>query len=90
MNDNRGWFRRRGWAGAAAILGVGRSRHRHRARPEIFLLEDRRSMAAFVVTDASDSQSRSLHFTPDHYTRPGPRSDRPANGRVPHGTVMSV
>jgi len=24
MNNNRGWFRRRGWAGATAILGVGR------------------------------------------------------------------
>jgi len=133
MCDNQVWFRRRTGVDATAPRGGRRGRPRHRARPEILLLEDRRLMATFVVTDPTDSlsggvpapntlrwavdqadlatplrdghrsgesaesirtfsehdsQPRSLHFTPNHHTRPGPRSGRPANGRVPHGTVM--
>jgi fibronectin-binding autotransporter adhesin len=55
MSDNQVWFRRRARVDATAPRGGRRGRPRLRARPEILLLEDRRLMATFLVTDPSDS-----------------------------------
>ncbi len=59
MNDIRGWFRQRARVDAHAIVGGRRARcrlaARHRARPEVLFLEDRRLMASFVVTNPTDA-----------------------------------
>jgi fibronectin-binding autotransporter adhesin len=59
MNDNQVWFPRRARAGATQQLSGGRTRPRAsarlRARPEVFVLEDRRLMATFVVSNPTDS-----------------------------------
>jgi parallel beta-helix repeat protein len=59
MNDNQVWSRRRARAGATQQLSGGRTRprasERLRARPEVFVLEDRRLMATFVVSNPNDS-----------------------------------
>src|SRR5262249_42939772 len=55
MSDRQRWLRRWPRGNAAGPLGGGRGRPRHRARPEFLLLEDRRLMATYVVTDPTDS-----------------------------------
>ncbi len=59
MNNNRGWFRQRAAIGASTIWwgrrGRSRLAARHRARPDVLFLEDRRLLATFVVTNPTDS-----------------------------------